>query len=169
MQKLICVFIVYFAIGFAADRKGEITYGRVFKGKPIPGVTIKSSKDKSVITWNELVNATNNPLRATIYIKYTSRNKSDMANIQNLCGTYETSSFKHRAQLFILKTIANVKTCPIEKGTKITLISKHYTYLYSTVDNDLCGPFRMEVKVFRKNDKLIPIILGYFQGNITGC
>ncbi|XP_043467592.1 uncharacterized protein LOC122501890 [Leptopilina heterotoma] len=169
MLKLFCVFFISLALGNALDKKAEISYGRFLKGREIPGVTIESSEEKSEITWNESVNVQENSLRATIRVDFTKSKKSDYIVIPNLCDTYNKSTFHQSGKLFVLKMIANVKNCPIKEGTKSTYINEPKTFLYSLENDRKCGPFQAEMKVFRKMDKLVPIILGYFQGNITGC
>ncbi|XP_051167462.1 uncharacterized protein LOC127285469 [Leptopilina boulardi] len=171
MLKLLCVLIVSFAAGYALDKKAEITWGHIMKVIDYPGVTIKTKDGKTEITWNEPINAQINPLRATFAIRFTKLKKSRSAELDNLCNTYEKYSLEGSVQRFALKTVADIVNCPIKKGAKATF-SVPTTYSYSEPkDKKLCGPYRSEMKIFRKKDKgdALPIIIGVFRGNITGC
>ncbi|XP_043467597.1 uncharacterized protein LOC122501894 isoform X2 [Leptopilina heterotoma] len=90
-------------------------------------------------------------------------------SINNLCGDVKKGTSEERVKKFALKTIANIDDCPIKKGTKATF-KVPSTYPFSSEKND-CGPYRSELKIFRKKDKdnAHPIITGLFSGNITGC
>ncbi|XP_043467594.1 uncharacterized protein LOC122501892 [Leptopilina heterotoma] len=169
MLKLLCVFAIYFAVIYAQERKAEISWGRIIKGKDYPGVTITSSKEKTDITWNEPVNAQINPLKATFSIRFTDTKKTQDAELANLCGDVKKGSFEERVKKFALKIIANTDDCPIKKGAKATFkVPLSYPY---TSDKKLCGPYRSELKIFRARDQgnALPIITGIFRGNVTGC
>ncbi|XP_051167499.1 uncharacterized protein LOC127285491 [Leptopilina boulardi] len=169
MIKFLCVLVVFFAIGYALEKKAEFTKARFIKGINYPGLTIKIKNDKTEFTWNEPISVDKNSLRATFIIKFTNLNKIESVDLDNLCGTNEKASFKESVQLFILKTIADVNTCPIKKGTQATFsVPSAFSY---TMNGNLCGPFRSEMKVFRKKDNgnTNPLFTGMFEGNITGC
>ncbi|XP_043467591.1 uncharacterized protein LOC122501889 [Leptopilina heterotoma] len=169
MFKLLCVFAVYFAVICAEEKKAEITWGRIIKGKDYPGVTITSSKEKTDITWNEPVNAQINPLKLTYNIGFTKKKTTEYVKLENLCGDVKKGTSEERVKKFILKTLTSSDDCPIKKGAKATFKVPSISTFKS--DKNQCGPYRSEFNIFRARDQgnALPIITGIFRGNITGC
>ncbi|XP_051167449.1 uncharacterized protein LOC127285461 [Leptopilina boulardi] len=171
LKLILCVLFVFFTIGYTEAKKAEVTWGRIMKGKYYPGVTVKTNNGTTEITWNEPVNSQINPLRATFSIRFTKQKRTMSAELDNLCGIYEHTSLEESVQIFILKFIANAQKCPISKGAKATF-SVPLTYSYTELTKEsLCGPYRSEMKVFRKKDtgNAQPIIIGAFKGIMTDC
>ncbi|XP_051167488.1 uncharacterized protein LOC127285483 [Leptopilina boulardi] len=170
MYKIICLFIVYFAVGQGDDNRSiQVKWGKIYRGLS-PLLTVKCNKNQTTITWNKSVSDKENALRATYEFNYISKNVTRYANSSNLCISAEKDSFEEVFQAFTLKTMAKADSCPIQKGTEVSY-SIPFNYSYSITKSGGCGEFSATIKLFKKSHKtnLFPILTNKFGGNLVGC
>ncbi|XP_033209648.1 uncharacterized protein LOC117168253 isoform X2 [Belonocnema kinseyi] len=144
----------------------------VFDVKSNPYVNINHAKErpdssgKTDINWKTHISRTSHPLKVNYTVYYPQLEKNRSEKVDNLCGVYQEGTTEGNMQKFLLKVLANIEKCPIQKGTTYSIPEKFSMFFNS--DQKFCGEIEVKFNIFTEADSDL-IISGGSKGTITGC
>ncbi|XP_043473252.1 uncharacterized protein LOC122505588 [Leptopilina heterotoma] len=138
MMKIITLLFAYIAIVNSLElRTNYIGWMNIRASNNLRGVQVREIRNGYEIEWLEEFDEHTNPLKVYFNYIFEDSGNREIINVDNLCGTYRSGTLEFAVQQHMLLKLANTRTCPIKKGTKVILRSPD---MYSWQTNNLaCG------------------------------
>ncbi|XP_043473248.1 uncharacterized protein LOC122505583 [Leptopilina heterotoma] len=170
MMKIITLLFAYIAIVNSLELRDNHIDWKIRSSYITRGVNVKEITNGYEVEWLEEFDEHTNPLKVYYNYIFEDSGTREIINLDNLCSTYRPGTPEFAVQQHMLTRLANTRTCPIKKGTKVALRPWD---LYSWQTNNLrCGYVDGTSYISKKNSNRAghtPFLLSiHFTGMVVG-